>query len=302
MINMNGSVHSNVFLSEQSLQSVEGVFAPGQVVRSCIISVDKSRHKLTASIRQATSSYIASRLDDLVIGTIVHGRVLEMESDNIVVALQPSGVRALVPIQQLASTRGTSVTQLKDSVKIGDELDCLQITSKDVERCLAVASVVSPKLSSESNQDTQADLKTFTIGAIVSGEVIRHVDVWGSIVQVEPSGTVCGILHPTDTSDNYDVALSCESPYPPLHNTVRAMVIGINMKRRQLFLSSRASRLDPSGAAKPRDPEINDLEHLKVGDEVRGFIKKILAYGLFVSIGRNLDAHVGYLELSDKVI
>ncbi len=257
--------------------------------------MDESRNKLTASIRQAAPSYVAAHLNDLPIGTIVHGRVLETQSDNIVVTLEPSGVQALVSIQQLADTRGITVAQLKDTVKIGDELDHLRVTSKDAEKYLVTASAALP-------QEIQVDLKAFAIGTIVNGEVIRRAGTVGSVVHIESSGSVCGMLHPTDTSDNYDVALSSESPLPPLHSMVHAMVVGINTQRHRLILSTRASRLDPSGAAKPRDPEINDLKHLKVGDKVRGFVKNIMEHGLFISIGRDLDAHVRYPARSNQVL
>jgi DNA-directed RNA polymerase subunit E'/Rpb7 len=49
------------------------------------------------------------------------------------------------------------------------------------------------------------------------------------------------------------------------------------------------------------DREINGVEELKVGETVRGSVKNIPEHGLFVSIGRSIDARVQIKELFDEV-
>jgi rRNA biogenesis protein RRP5 len=49
------------------------------------------------------------------------------------------------------------------------------------------------------------------------------------------------------------------------------------------------------------DPEITSVVDLKPGTFVRGFIKSVAEHGLFVSVGRDLDARVQIKELFDEV-
>jgi transcriptional accessory protein Tex/SPT6 len=50
------------------------------------------------------------------------------------------------------------------------------------------------------------------------------------------------------------------------------------------------------------DREINSVEDLKVGETVRGFVKSIPEHGIFVTLGRWIDARVQIKELFDEVL
>ena len=59
--------------------------------------------------------------------------------------------------------------------------------------------------------------------------------------------------------------------------------------------------MEPSESHVAPDPEITSVEDLIPGASVRGFIKSVAEHGLFVSIGRDLDARVQIKELFDEV-
>ena len=49
------------------------------------------------------------------------------------------------------------------------------------------------------------------------------------------------------------------------------------------------------------DPEITDIGDLRRGQSVRGVVKSVADAGLFVSLGRSIDARVQIKELFDDV-
>jgi rRNA biogenesis protein RRP5 len=50
-----------------------------------------------------------------------------------------------------------------------------------------------------------------------------------------------------------------------------------------------------------KDREINDIEDVKVGQKLRGFVKNISSGGVYVALGRSVTARVMIKELFDDV-
>jgi len=130
-------------------------------------------------------------------------------------------------------------------------------------------------------------------GQIVGGRVIRHTRK-GALIKI--SAHITGTLHPTDTSDEYESGI----PFPATDSVLRAAIVEIDQAKKQLVLSTRRSRMYTE--VKPiTDREILDLRGLVAGEAVRGFIKSVAEHGLFVTLGRNIDARVQIRELFDEV-
>lgn len=137
-------------------------------------------------------------------------------------------------------------------------------------------------------------MDTVTIGQIVGGRVTRHTR-HGTLVKL--SGRIGGALHATDTCDDYDAG----TPFPAIDSILKAAVVGIDQAKRQLTLSTRPSKIYPKQTNPIVDREIDSVSDLQVGDSVRGYIKSVVDHGLFVTVGRDIDARVQIRELFDEV-
>lgn len=137
-------------------------------------------------------------------------------------------------------------------------------------------------------------MDTLIVGQVVGGRVTRHTRN-GTLVKI--TSNIGGVIHPTDTSDD----LESSSPFLPIDTIIRATVISIDKDKRQLILSTRNSRLQPDKQPAIVDREIAGVSDLHVGDTVRGYIKNIVEHGLFVTVGRGVDARVQIRELFDEV-
>ena len=266
------------------------VFEPGKPVLVRILSNDKEKRRILASIRQATTDIAPPDISAVEVGDSVEGVISEVHKDNVLLNLQPSNIRGLLSLKNLANRRGSTVAQLRTNLKAGEKLNDLVVVSRNGEQGFVI---VANKPKAKPALGT-VSIDTVQVGQVVGGRVVKH-DRRGALVKF--NGRVTGSLHPTDTSDDYEAG----SPFPNVDSVLKAAVIAVDREKKHLTLSTRRSQIEPSESHAVADPEITSVEDLKPGTFVRGFIKSVAEHGLFVSIGRDLDARVQIKELFDEV-
>ncbi|KAJ7492804.1 hypothetical protein FB451DRAFT_1022365 [Mycena latifolia] len=282
-------------ISETSVSKLSESFPIGRVVKVRVINLEPDRGRIVASIRQASSNFdVTSDISAVEIGNIVEGTVSEIHADNAVLTLHPSQVRALISLNNLANHRKLAVAQLRVALKVGERLDDLVVVTRNVEKSFVIVAC-KPKTKVAAPSKGSLSMESVAIGNIVGGRVTRHTR-HGALVKL--ASHIGGTLHPTDTSDDYDAA----TPFPLVDCVLKASVIDIDQSKKQLTLSTRHSRMYPDQDKSVKDREIKDFTDLQVGDTVRGFIKSVAEHGLFVTIGRNLDARVQIKELFDDYV
>ncbi|KZT75076.1 hypothetical protein DAEQUDRAFT_807332 [Daedalea quercina L-15889] len=282
--------------SETTLGSLSEAFSIGKPVKVKILSVDHDTSRILASIRQASPNFKAAITDisGVEIGDSVEGIIAEIQKDKVVVTLQPTQVRALLSLNNLANRRGVSAAQLRASLKVQDKLQDLVVVSRSPEKGIVLVAT-KPKDKEVLTQKSALSLDTIQVGQLVGGRVLRH-GRQGALVKL--TNTISGTLHPTDVSDDYGSG----SPFPPVDTVLKAVVLAVDKEKRQLTLSTRPSRMRPDENKSVLDREIKGLDDLNVGEIVRGFIKNVAEHGLFVMLGRNIDARVQIKELFDQYV
>lgn len=266
------------------------IFKSGKPVLVRILSNDKDKGRILASIRQATTNTAPPDISAVEVGDSVEGTVNDVHKDNVLLNLQPSNVRALLSLKNLANRRGSTVAQLRANLKTGEKLGDLLVVSRNTEQGFVIVAnkpTTKPALGAIS-------MDTVQVGETVGGRVVKH-DRRGALVKF--NGRITGSLHPTDISDDYEAG----SPFPNVDSVLKAVVIAVDREKKHLTLSTRKSQMEPSESHAVVDPEITSVEDIKPGTFVRGFIKSVAEHGLFVSIGRDLDARVQIKELFDEV-
>lgn len=255
--------------------------------------------RIVVSARQALPSAVAA--EQLEVGSNVSGQVSQIHSEQVVVTLVPSLATALLSLSNLSNHRHMGVDELRSTLKVGDKLDDLIIVMKNPTSGLYIVSnkkqgQTAPLQNGSGVSKQSLSYDTLEVGQQVSGRVITHAA--GAAVVLLASH-VKAKLHPCDVADDYDqVKLGPDGAFN-VDERVSAQVIKVNPHARIVDLSTRLSRTGKAAAVK--DAEINTVKDLKVGQKVRGFIKNIVAHGLFISLGRNVHARVMIKELFDDV-
>ncbi|KAL4069766.1 hypothetical protein V8B97DRAFT_2051647 [Scleroderma yunnanense] len=280
--------------ASETRENLVVAFAPGRVIKVRIIAVDTDSRRIVASIRQAASTFTPTITDvsGISVGDAVEGVVAELHKTNVVLTLKPSAAQALLSFVALANHRGTTVPELKTSLKPGAVVDSLVVVSRNLESGFVV---VGGKPKSPSKLKGTLSMDTVVIGQLVGGRVTKY-GRFGAHVKLTPR--ITGSLHPTDVCDDYDVG----NVFPPVDLVLKAVVIGIDKSTNHLTLSTRPSKMSRKVVKPPVDREINGIDDLKVGETIRGFIKSVSEHGLFVMLGRGVDARVQIRELFDEYI
>ncbi|KAG5651611.1 hypothetical protein H0H81_008071 [Sphagnurus paluster] len=284
-------------VSETPIIKLAESFPVGRVVKVRIIATEHDKSsRIVASIRQAAPNFksTATDISSVEIGNIVEATVTEIHKDNIVLTLQPSEVRALISLKNLANHRSLSVPQLCAMLKAGDRLEDLVVVTRNPEKGFVIVAN-KPKTKEALPSKGTFSFESITIGQIVGGRVTRQTRN-GTLVKI--SSHIGGILHPTDACDDYDAGM----PFPKIDSIIKAVVIGIDPSRKQLTLSTRHSKMYPDQVKTIVDREINNLSDLQAGETVRGFIKSVAEHGLFVTLGRDIDARVQIREIYDEYV
>lgn len=227
------------------------------------------------------------------IGNIVEATVSEIHKDNVVLTLQPTQIRALVSLKNLANHRKLSVPQLRVILQAGDKLENLVVVTRNTEKGFVIVAN-KPQVKEALPSKSALSMESVTIGQIVGGRVTRHARQ-GALIKI--AAHIGGILHPTDTSDDYEAGI----PFPAIDSILKAVVVEIDQGKKQLVLSTRHSKMYPDQVKTVVDREIKDIGDLRAGESVRGYIKSVAEHGLFVTLGRNIDARVQIRELFDEV-
>ena len=267
-------------------------FPVGRVVRVRMLGLHNGR--ITASIRQVVNHDIVSDISSIEIGHIVEGSVSEIHKDNAVLTLQPSHIRALLSLKNLANHRGLTLPQLRIGLKVGENLEELVVVTRNAEKAFVIVANKPKPKPAPLLRGSAITMESVEVGQLIGGRVTRHTR-HGALIKITTN--IGGILHATDTSDSFE-----SGTLPGIDAIIKATIIAIDKTKRQLTLSTRQSRMRPSPDQVIADREISGIEDIQVGETLRGFVKNIGEHGLFVTIARDVDARVQIRELFDEVV
>ena len=150
-------------------------------------------------------------------------------------------------------------------------------------------------LSARSASGSALTIDKLTKGMVVPGRVTKVTD---RQVLVQISELVSGPISLTDLADDFSQAKT--SNYRK-NEVIRVCIIDIDSPNKRVTLSTRPSRVMSSDLP-VKDPEVQTIVNVKVGDIRRGFVKQASPKGLFITMGGNVTAWAKISDLSDKFL
>ncbi|KAF9477538.1 nucleic acid-binding protein [Pholiota conissans] len=281
-------------LSDTLKARLQDAFAIGRVLKVRILTNNEGR--ITASVKKASPNFdIVDDISSIEIGNTVEGTISEIHKDNVVLTLQPSRVKALLSFKNIANHRGLTVPQLRIILKVGEKLTELVVVTRSPEKSLVIVANKPKAKPSALPKSSTITMESIVLGQLIGGRVTRQTRQ-GALIKI--TSNIGAILHLTDLVDNFEIGAAL----PVIDTLIKATVIGIDRNKRQLTLSTRPSRLYPDQEHQVVDREISDISDVHVGEPVRGFVKNVVEHGLFVTIGREVDARIQIRELFDDYV
>ncbi len=251
------------------------VFLEGKELEFKVIKLDKRRNNVVVSRRAVVETEFSAErealLENLEEGMVVKGIVKNLTDYGVFVDL--GGIDGLLHITDMAWKR---VKHPSEIVNVGDEID-VKVLKFDRER-----NRVSLGMK-QLGQDPWADLaRRYPANTRLFGKVTNIAD-YGCFVEIEEG--VEGLVHVSEMDwTNKNV-----NPSKVVHigQEVEVMVLDIDEERRRISLGVKQcfpNPWDEFGATRNK------------GDVVKGTIKSITDFGIFIGLEGDID---GLVHLSD---
>jgi small subunit ribosomal protein S1 len=247
----------------------------GKELEFKLIKLDRPRNNIVVSRRaimeQENSAEREALLETLEEGKNVKGIVKNLTDYGAFVDL--GGIDGLLHITDMAWKR---VKHPSEVVAMGDEIE-VQVLKFDKER-----ERVSLGLK-QMGEDPWADIaRRYPNSTRIHGKVTNIAD-YGCFVEIEDG--VEGLVHMSEMDwTNKNVH---PSKLVSLGDEVEVMVLDIDAERRRISLGIKQCQVNPW--------EEFAMSHNK-GDKVKGAIKSITDFGIFIGLNGNID---GLIHLSD---
>ena len=247
----------------------------GKTLEFKVIKLDRKRNNVVVSRRAVVEASMgeerAKLLENLKEGSIVKGVVKNITDYGAFVDL--GGIDGLLHITDLAWRR---VRHPSEVVQVGQELTA-KVLKFDQEKSRVSLGV------KQLGEDPWVGLgRRYPQGTRLFGKVTNITD-YGSFVEIEAG--IEGLVHVSEmdwTNKNIDPKKVVQ-----LGDEVEVMVLEIDEERRRISLGMKQCRPNPW--------EDFSMSHKK-GDKVRGQIKSITDFGVFIGLAGGID---GLVHLSD---
>jgi small subunit ribosomal protein S1 len=262
-----------------SLVDVRPVRDPGYLegkdLEFKIIKLDRKRNNVVVSRRAVVESEHSEEreqlLEKLQEGAVLKGVVKNLTDYGAFVDL--GGIDGLLHITDMAWKR---VRHPSEVVNVGDELD-VRVLKFDRER-----NRVSLGLKQLGDDPWVNIARRYPSGTRLFGKVSNVTD-YGCFVELEPG--VEGLVHVSEmdwTNKNVNPAKMVQ-----VGDEVEVMVLDVDEERRRISLGIKQTQANPWEAF---------AATFKKGDKVKGNIKSITDFGIFVGLEGGID---GLVHLSD---
>ncbi|NRF67934.1 30S ribosomal protein S1 [Aquincola sp. S2] len=247
----------------------------GKTMEFKVIKLDRKRNNVVLSRRAVVEASMgeerAKLLETLTEGAIVHGVVKNITEYGAFVDL--GGIDGLLHITDMAWRR---VRHPSEVVTVGQELTA-KVLKFDAEK-----NRVSLGIKQLGDDPWHGVSRRYPSGTRLFGKVTNIAD-YGAFVEIEPG--IEGLVHVSEMDwTNKNVA---PAKVVSLGDEVEVMVLEIDEDKRRISLGMKQCKANPW-------EEFSS--NVKRGDKVKGPIKSITDFGVFVGLSAGID---GLVHLSD---
>ncbi len=257
---------------------------PGDRIFASVVETENKDGNVELSLRQAGQERVWQKLRDLLESKEVVGtKILAANKGGLMVEI--NNVVGFLPVSQLSLEHYPRVEEGDKSRilsvlngYIGQMFNVQIITADSAEEKL----IVSEKAVFE--KETEGKLSKLKIGEIVTGTITGVVD-FGVFVKF---GELEGLVHISELAWQ-----RIENPKDLVHvgDTVQAKIIAIDKGR----VSLSVKQLQP-------DPWQESVKKYQIGQVVKGKVSKIMPFGVFIELDKDIQGLAHVMELSHEPV
>ncbi|EDP6959515.1 30S ribosomal protein S1 [Campylobacter jejuni] len=253
------------------------LYKEGDKVSVKVIKYDKERKHLSLSIKAALPDPWSEIKDTLDVGDTIKVIVSNIEPYGAFVDLG-NDIEGFLHISEISWDK--NIKNPKDYINKGQEIDVEVIEINPNERRLRVS------LRNLLSRPFDEFMKSYKIADVVEGE-ITSVTSFGAFVKL---GGIEGLLHNEDAS--WDRNDKCKDKFSQ-GDKIKVKIIKIDKENQKISLSTKELSSSP----------VQEYAKIhKVGDIVKGAIRDIKDFGVFVELSKNVDALIHKEDISTSML
>lgn len=271
-----GGIDGLVHYSEISYKgpvNPSSLYKEGDKVPVKIIKYDKDKKHLSLSIKAALPDPWSEIKDSLEIGDTIKVVVSNIEPYGAFVDLG-NDIEGFLHISEISWNK--NIKNPKDYISKGEEIDVEVIEINSDERRLRVS------LRNLLSKPFDEFSKTHKVGDMTQG-IVTSITAFGAFVKID---NVEGLLHNEDAS--WDRNDKCKELFK-IGDEIKVKIIKIDEDHQKISLSTKELK---------NSPVQEYAKTHKVGDVVKGIIRDIKDFGIFVELSENVDALIHKEDIS----
>jgi small subunit ribosomal protein S1 len=249
----------------------------GQSLMFSVLKYDRKRNNVVLSRRSILESQREEEkkktLETMEEGIIVEGIIKNITDYGLFIDL--GGIDGLLHVTDISWGR---ISRPSDNFNKGDKLK-VKILSFDKEK-----ERVSLGLKQMTTNPWETISEKYAVGSIVEGKVVNLMD-YGVFIELEPG--VEGLIHVSE------MFWTREMKHPAkvlsVGQAVQAMVLDVNQETKRISLGLKQTSSNPWETLKQKYPE---------GSLVKGVIRNITNFGIFVGVEEGIDGLVHVSDIS----
>ena len=275
-----GGIDGLVHYSEISYKgpvNPSSLYKEGDKVPVKIIKYDKDKKHLSLSIKAALPDPWSEIKDSLEVGDTIKVVVSNIEPYGAFVDLG-NDIEGFLHISEISWNK--NIKNPKDYISKGEEIDVEVIEINSDERRLRVS------LRNLLSKPFDEFSKTHKVGDMTQG-IITSITAFGAFVKID---NVEGLLHNEDAS--WDRNDKCKELFK-IGDEIKVKIIKIDEDNQKISLSTKELKNSP----------VQEYAKIhKVGDVVKGIIRDIKDFGIFVELSENVDALIHKEDISSAML
>ncbi|KAA6224814.1 MULTISPECIES: 30S ribosomal protein S1 [unclassified Campylobacter] len=275
-----GGVDGLVHYSEVSYKgpvNPSALYKEGDKVPVKVIKYDKDRKHLSLSIKAALPDPWSEIKDSLEIGDTIKVIVSNIEPYGAFVDLG-NDIEGFLHISEISWDK--NIKNPKDYISKGQEIDVEVIEINPENRRLRVS------LRNLLAKPFDNFVKNHKVGDILEG-VVTSITAFGAFIKLD---YIEGLLHNEDASWNRSD--KCKDLFK-VGDSIKVKIIKIDEENQKISLSTKELNESPAGTYSQTH---------KVGDIVKGIIRDIKDFGVFVELNKNVDALIHKEDISASML
>lgn len=297
-------------MSESYIQDPKQYFRAGQVVTVHIMSVDEAEERMIVSCKDPSVSGAAQQeaLKNIIPGENVIGNVTEKTNDDIIVELEPSGLKAILPVEHLADGSSQKCLSLTKRIRVGQVLKELMVLNKQEAKRLIRLTSKPSLLRAAKDGKLLKSFEDVVQGAEVQG-FVKNITL--TSVFVKFAGDLTGLLLKQHISDE---AIRLPDFGMQRNQSVSARVLSVDHGQRRFLLTMKplpeekentekeAESADPynKGLSNPIDESSTSIDDFTLGKLTKAKIVSIKDTQMNVQLADSVQGRIDVSEVFDK--